>query len=901
MPEYRDDKYKQALLQLDALRQSRLKSLDKEFKDLQNRIVDDYNDILSTIQEQKIELNQSFDFQELEWENPKWKNFDPFDLTQIPMYIRVGDLTYQGSYTSLDIPAIVPFFGSGRNILIKAQTSRLKLARSAIQSMTLRLLALTPLGKLRLICIDPVGLGDTVAGLIQELPDTITHGRAWTETSQIEDQLTTLELLIATFKQKLLGKKFPTIEEYNQNAGELDEPYRLLIVSDFPERFSDTAAQRLLNIASNGPSAGVYVLMMLNSDKLPTYYFPIVDLENTSHVITLMNDRSSWQEGKFKDCKLLLDEPPSSESFISLVNVISQGVSKLQRRTIHQNIPDMNQWWRSDASHEFRIPIGMSSTRKVQELIINEEEFPDALVVGKQGYGKSNLLQVIVDTLCINYSPEELELYLIDFKQVTFEVYARYTLPHAPVIAINADREFSVSVLRRIEQEINMRADRFSQVGEDHLSGYRKEAGEIVPRVLLIIDECQELFHDDNLGRESDIIIERIVRLGRAFGIHLMLSSQTLRGSMMMSSVTKDLIPVRIALQCSDTDARSVMSDENNEATLLEFPGQAIYNVRNGLLEGNRTFQVYWLDKELRRNLLKNIRSNAEQRNLSPQNQIIFDGRSQGSISRNVELNKYINSFPNNPKTNIYHGWLGEPIEIKSHTRADFQPGEGKNLIILGGVNKQETVYSLMASCFCSFITQNNKARFSFINFGGWEYGSEFLLKLRNSFPDVTTLIDGQRECELEIKNFENELKKRQKSGEKSATFLFVIGLQSIQKMRKSDDYSLDSKKRTLGDILFDICSLGPQYGLCSIIWCDLLRNLERALGTSALDVFDMRVALQMSVEDSRLLLESENASTLGPYRAIYEDYNRNHIEKFRPYSVNEIEKLMFVITKPGE
>ena len=50
-----------------------------------------------------------------------------------------------------------------------------------------------------------------------------------------------------------------------------------------------------------------------------------------------------------------------------------------------------------------------------------------------------------------------------------------------------------------------------------------------MPRVLLVVDEFQELFvEDDKLAQDSALLLDRLVRQGRAFGIHVLLGSQTL-------------------------------------------------------------------------------------------------------------------------------------------------------------------------------------------------------------------------------------------------------------------------------------------------------------------------------------------------------------------------------------
>ena len=52
-----------------------------------------------------------------------------------------------------------------------------------------------------------------------------------------------------------------------------------------------------------------------------------------------------------------------------------------------------------------------------------------------------------------------------------------------------------------------------------------------MPRVLLIVDEFQEFFvEDDKIAQEVTLLLDRLVRQGRAFGMHVILGSQTLGG-----------------------------------------------------------------------------------------------------------------------------------------------------------------------------------------------------------------------------------------------------------------------------------------------------------------------------------------------------------------------------------
>src|SRR5947208_13993321 len=109
-----------------------------------------------------------------------------------------------------------------------------------------------------------------------------------------------------------------------------------------------------------------------------------------------------------------------------------------------------------------------------------------------------------------------------------------------------------------------------------------------MPRILLIVDEFQEFFtEDDRLAQEAALLLDRLVRQGRAFGLHVLLGSQTLGGAYSLARSTIDQMAIRIALQCSDADAQPILSKENTAARLLSRPGEAIYNDQHGQGEGH--------------------------------------------------------------------------------------------------------------------------------------------------------------------------------------------------------------------------------------------------------------------------------------------------------------------------
>ncbi|HIB01677.1 MAG TPA: DNA translocase FtsK, partial [Phycisphaerales bacterium] len=271
---------------------------------------------------------------------------------------------------------------------------------------------------------------------------------------------------------------------------------------------------------------------------------------------------------------------------------------------------------------------------KLQNLTLGRGTAQHALIAGKTGSGKSTLLHVLITNLALWYSPDEIEFYLVDFKKgVEFKTYATHKLPHARVVAVESDREFGISVLQRIDAELKRRGELFRELGVQDIAGFRDKSTERMPRILLIIDEFQELFvDDDRVAQEASLLLDRLVRQGRAFGIHAIMGSQTLDGAYTLSRSTMGQMAVRVALQCSEQDSYIILNEDNAAARLLSRPGEAIYNDAAGNIEGNSPFQVVWLNDKEREIFIKDLikRDNGIKRDM-----VVYEGNQPVHLAEN--------------------------------------------------------------------------------------------------------------------------------------------------------------------------------------------------------------------------------------------------------------------------
>ncbi|MEN6452483.1 MAG: FtsK/SpoIIIE domain-containing protein, partial [Thermoguttaceae bacterium] len=569
------------------------------------------------------------------------------------------DARLRPAQTEFALPLPLPFPRRSLLLLKAGGPARAK-AVELMQSAMLRLLSAMPPAKVRFTIIDPVGLGENFSAFMHlaDFDEQLVASRIWTDSAHIEQRLADLTKHMENVIQVYLRKEFRSIEEYNAFAGEMAEPYRVLVVANFPANFSEAAVQRLKSIVSSGARCGVFVLLSLDAKAPLPRNVQLSDLEAEGLVLRWTEGGFAWQHPDYGPLKVCYDAPPPPDRFKEIVRTVGAAAHEMGRVEVPFShiAPEEKDWWMGDSRAGVDVPLGRAGAMKLQHLDLGSGTSQHVLISGKTGSGKSTLLHVLITNLALRYSPDEVELYLVDFKKgVEFKAYARARLPHARVVAIESEREFGLSVLERLDAELRTRGDLFRRRGLQDLKSFRnaedREAGEAsgascqpastiaeqasqpaaanghmrLPRILLVIDEFQELFvEDDRIAQESALLLDRLVRQGRAFGIHVLLGSQTLGGAYTLARSTIGQMAVRIALQCSEADAHLILSEDNTAARLLTRPGEAIYNDANGLYEGNHPFQIVWLADHDRDEYLTQISRLAQERHCKAPAQIVF-------------------------------------------------------------------------------------------------------------------------------------------------------------------------------------------------------------------------------------------------------------------------------------
>lgn len=841
----------------------------------------------------------------------RFGRFD-FNLQSLPGGLPTSD-ELAVSKTQFEIPAILSYPECPSLLLESAGEGR-EAATEVIQNMMLRLLTSLPPGKVRFTIIDPVGLGQNFSAFMHlaDFDERLVTNRIWTESNHINQRLTDLTEHMENVIQKYLRNEFASIQEYNEHAGEVAEPFQILVVANFPANFSDEAARRLVSIASSGARCGVYTL--INTDdklKLPRN-FDLADLESQAATLTwnFEQKRFAWKHDELQSLPLVLESPPGDEQFTEIIKSVGKLAKDASRVEVpFQSVtPSEAELWTGDSRSEIEVPLGRAGATKFQYMRLGKGTSQHVLISGKTGSGKSTLLNALITNLALHYSPSELQFYLIDFKKgVEFKAYATSKLPHARVIAIESEREFGMSVLERLDQELKRRGDLFRKHGVQDVKGYRRaEPDAEMPRILLIIDEFQEFFtNDDRISHDSSLLLDRLVRQGRAFGIHLLLGSQTLAGAYSLARSTIGQMAVRIALQCSESDAHLILSEDNTAARLLSRPGEAIYNDANGLLEGNHPFQVVWLSDQLREEYLKKVSVMAADRQLNLPPPTVFEGNAAADIADN-QLLKAALAQPSKERLTP-RAWLGAAVAIKDPTEVHFRRQGGTNLLIVG--QQEELALGILTSCLLSLAPQLkpmaalptaesaksvDSPLSTFYILDGTRPDSPeagFWRRMKSELP-IDAQIVTTRDAAETVGKIAAEVNRRLASGDQNAEpiFLFIYNLARFRDLKKSDDFGLSgfgeesgaSADKQLATILRE----GPALGVHTLIWCDSYNNLGRWIDRPSMRDLELRVLFQMSATDSSNLMDSPAASRLGGHVSIFYSEEQGSAEKFRPYGL---------------
>lgn len=501
--------------------------------------------------------------------------------------------------------------------------------------------------------------------------------------AELESQLEKLQELVKQRMTTTLAK-YSWLWEYNEANPDAAEPYTLVLLASGRKGMTRKAEDmfRALMANRNGARAGIYFIVcdknsrraeikemwkklaehvtefqnnkedmdsrtrMAGAKKLQEELDTLKAKEKAleddpwenslvemGHVVTDEEKTELFQDdwldtrdkGAHAEFQLVREEPSDEELRLLQTFVLEQ--AKAHGRPAVKTVLEDDAWWTGNTSEGLCVPIGRQRGAEVQEFALGGDRVVhNALVGGAVGTGKTVLLHDLILNAACKYSPQELRLHLLDYKEGTeFSVYRR--LPHVDTLSIGPSVEFGLDVLKGLSEELRIRGKKFKEAGVTSLKDYREVTGETMARHLVVIDEFQVLWTDATYGERASEMLENLVRRGRSFGFNFVLSTQSLRGAN-LSAAAKSNLALRICLRLSENDCMDFLGPQNTAPAKFTQAGEALYNEQEGAPSGNRFFKASYLSGVEVAKLVKRLHELAVERGMPTGGAAVYESDS---------------------------------------------------------------------------------------------------------------------------------------------------------------------------------------------------------------------------------------------------------------------------------
>lgn len=564
--------------------------------------------------------------------------------------------------------------------------------------------------------------------------------------------------------QNVIQGRSESLIDFRRDVQRPIEGYQLVVLSLDMGLLSNETRAKLSLLMRSGPACGVSFLIIsttLMSIQTSSGKDIELSVDAIAPNITVLDvdGANSVSVAGGKRANFLA---PTADTIIRDCNAFIVRSRTAQLPVVYfDELHDVSKIWKERSTDGLTFSVGKYGTNDM-EITIGDEinQRHNAIITGAVGQGKSNLISVIIHSLCLKYSPSELQLYLLDFKEgVTFKPFSNIGqdeyLPHARALGLESDVSFGIAVLESLYSEYQRRMRQLKENNVRSIRELRQSFPRLrIPRIVVIIDEFQMMFGEDmQTGQRVADLLEKSVRLFRAAGIHFILASQTLGGNIALAQKRDSIfsqVPIRIALKNSISESQQTLSMNNPAAAFLR-PREAIVNLDYGEVSQNRKTVVAFADEELLKPVRRLWWENARSQTSPP---YVFESERRATVSNGIEA---IRNFRKTSDTPI--ALVGDRISIdKDHIAIPLSCEPGRNIAIIGTPDSEcNQAIGILQSVAVSLAMQHPKgdARFLICDFESKD-------SYERRYPDFVRIMENagffietvpQENFEITIKN----------------------------------------------------------------------------------------------------------------------------------------------------
>ncbi|GAB3283262.1 FtsK/SpoIIIE domain-containing protein [Parasphingorhabdus pacifica] len=751
------------------------------------------------------------------------------DITTPPPELwRIGSAHIPDSPDPRPFPVAVPILDES-HLRITTSTETAETAEALVQDLLLRMLSHYQPGLVRVHVWDVAQLTGTLPGLY---PLTRAGLLTAHDPTRLDEMLEALSDHIRRIHTSALLGGHTSLRSLAAETGHRGEPWRVAVLFGNGEPLRDEQQQQLQRVARNGVACGIHLIVV----DLP------MTVNSSLESVSFLDSRTARTSMTGPEAILRLDDSPPRDQVTRACSTIAEAFAarRARVRTFDDLVPD--RLWNHHSAGGLQAPVGFDEGEPVW--ITLGDASPHTLIGGPSGSGKTNFLYGMLGGLTARYSPDELELYLLDFKEgVSF---AQFTpgrrdpswLPHAQLVGVNVntDREFGLALLRFLSTEMRRRADAAKEHEVTKLEELRAEDPDgRWPRIVAVIDEFQYLFAErDSVSAQATTLLEDVARRGRSQGIHLVLASQDVSG--IEAFWGKPAIFEQFILRIALPKARRVLADQNS--TAVDLPRwHAVVNHESGVRHGNEVARIPNATTKDTFDALQQRMWESRADNSEPPR--LFDGSVLPSLS---SMDDYAALRPQRgvaPRT-----LLGKVIDVDGTAAAVPLAGSpGRNVAVLGSVQVDAT--SVLGAACLSLARQHEPGTIRFTIAGLVDEADEDVRRvvesLRRAGHEVDLVrLDGIRPA---LSSLAETVDTRSSGSSDVRHCLVLYAADAAHALLEHKD----PETRASGqDHLRKILKQGPEVRVHTIGWWRSAQRLKNSLGMGPVDDIGAWVAFDV-------------------------------------------------------
>ena len=437
------------------------------------------------------------------------------------------------------------------------------------------------------------------------------------------------------------------------------------------------------------------------------------------------------------------------------------------------------------------IPVGVDDKANVN-FKMDTVSHVHSFIIGQSGSGKSVFLHNVIMGAIAKYAPEDLQLYLLDFKLGGVEFNRYRDVKHLKALLVdNSDIQITLEILRDLSESMKERGRLLRDAGVSNIGEYnQRNPDNRMPQIILIADECHEMFNphgnkDRKQFNEIAAILAKLAKEGRSQGVHMLLATQTLAQAEISSEILNNITD-HYLLKCAPGDSERMVRDSSSITGTLK-TGDVYYHH----VEYQTQFHSYYINKEDSDAVISQIIEKCEP--CKSNGQFYFSGSQVFHIDQAL-VDELVEKGGRNPVAAI-----GRSISLKNDSvNVTLRKDDGENIMVTGIDDDQQvsrTTMNIMESIILSANKKEIPVKVCVLNFLN-EDESRYIGVLEQLDEQGAIKLIGKRKIGQYLYDLATDIKNE----EVKRQVLFILGQERFRQLKLDEEIELEDSGSSQSD-----------------------------------------------------------------------------------------------------